>query len=305
MEDPGGSSRNPGKTRAKTISAVGARAKGIVRQEAGPDTDSKDGKKLSDQAYNDRWVFRKIGRARRLAHETTRGIDQDCNTCRQRNAPLRYDSAKKAALESIMQLAKDIGVDDSTNRKEDVTQDASDMSPMTEIALGDRSHLSSAPAKGSLAVTDEAKDRGTTNFKILAGRLLPAPMSGFHYVGPASSICLAFAIAVRQLVGQTDLIRMTISDGDLFERIIKAAELTAFSVSQALEARIAGHLFSNAVNDEDTISAAVDFEVPSYVPATGALPGGGRTYVQYIVTPRSMLRNGRWRALLPSREITN
>ncbi|OCF37985.1 hypothetical protein I317_03946 [Kwoniella heveanensis CBS 569] len=207
-----------------------------------------------------------------------------------------YPDKPLNTLESITQLAKDLGVTIPSHNGNDIAQASTSTAAIWALGPVHQSQdsalpvMSSTPASSSSTMEDPGKV-----YKIPEGRLLPAPLGGFHYVGPASSIY--FAITVRQLVAKTDLIRMAISDADLLERMIKAAEFTAFSVSQALEARIAGHPSTNATNDEGGLSVN-DLEGSSYQAVHSAIPEQARTD---NATTRSMLRHGRWRGLLPTR----
>ncbi|WVR09700.1 hypothetical protein IAU60_006776 [Kwoniella sp. DSM 27419] len=196
-----------------------------------------------------------------------------------------YPERDLSTLDDLTQLA--------TECEADVPASAGGVEPATTSTGAPGQELTLLDARSSLSCAARPPGNDGATWRIPEGRLLPAPMGGFHYVGPASSIY--FAMTVRQLVGKTDLVSMAAADGDLFGRMIKAAEFTSFRVSQALEAKIEGHPATNAANDEETHSTEYTLP-PFHNPPTGNSDGA---------TPRSILRNGRWRSMLPTREVSD
>ena len=133
--------------------------------------------------------------------------------------------------------------------------------------------------------------------KLPEGQLIPAPRGGFHYVGTGSSFY--FANCVRQLVARSDLVSMASTDAAVFWRGFRAVEFTHFPSSKALEAQIAGHPATSAI---DNNAAQAQTSPASVLSPAQKLPGTSTAPAEPHV---SVFRQHRLYQMLPVRELSD
>ncbi|WWC89917.1 uncharacterized protein L201_004846 [Kwoniella dendrophila CBS 6074] len=206
-------------------------------------------------------------------------------------AIIRYlaPEAKLNSKEDLVKFAYDLGVDILSN-----ASPASSSRISKSVNLPQKTVNTHSVQYTPTSPINESQRRDSRE-KIPEGRLLPAPAGGYHYVGPASSIY--FAITVRHLVSKTNRIWMAATEGNIFERMIKAAEFTSFGVSKALEARIEGHPATNAANDEGEANPAE--------PLSSSLEDDPLNNIRNATSPLNYLRHGHWKSLLPNRQTAD